>query len=79
MTHQRPVWLAQLLALLARRRPNGHDGPMIGAAIIVFILVIGIPVSVVMSGAVASGLLGWLVRADVESTHEGSELLDLNV
>ncbi|MBK5222133.1 MAG: hypothetical protein JJE52_04520 [Acidimicrobiia bacterium] len=52
---------------------------MIGAAIIVFILVIGIPVSVVMSGAVASGLLGWLVRTDVESTHEGSELLDLNV
>jgi len=52
---------------------------MIGAAIIVVVLVIAIPVAVLMSGAVGAGILGWFLRTDVETTHEGSELVDINV
>ena len=52
---------------------------MIGVAIIVVVLVIAIPVGVLVSGAVAAGLLGFFLRTDVETTHEGSELVDLNV
>lgn len=55
-----------------------HDGPMIGVAIIVVVLVIGIPVGVLVSGAVGAGILGWLVKADVDDAHQGSELLGLN-
>ncbi|QGG96541.1 hypothetical protein [Actinomarinicola tropica] len=52
---------------------------MIGAVIIVIVLVVAIPVAVMMSGAAAAGVLGFFLRKDVETTHEGSELLDLNV
>ncbi len=52
---------------------------MLGPAIIVVVLVIAIPVAVLVSGAAAAGILGWFLRDDVEHTHEGSELLDLNV
>ena len=52
---------------------------MIGAVIIVIVLVIALPVAVLMSGAVASGLLGFFLRKDVETTHEGSELIGINV
>jgi len=51
---------------------------MIGAAIIVLVLIVGIPVGVLMSGAVGAGILGWLVKSDVDASHEGSELLDIN-
>lgn len=51
---------------------------MIGVAIIVVVLVIGIPVGVLVSGAVGAGILGWLVKADVDDAHQGSELLGLN-
>lgn len=57
----------------------GDDGAMVGPVLIVIVLVVGIPVGVLMSGAVASALLGWLVNDDVERSHEGSELLDSNV
>lgn len=63
----------------ARTWAAGHDGRMIGAAIIVVVLVIAIPVAVLMSGAVGAGILGWFLRTDVETTHEGSELVDINV
>ncbi|HEX2577061.1 MAG TPA: hypothetical protein VHK88_11980 [Aquihabitans sp.] len=52
---------------------------MIGAIVLVVVLVVVIPVGVLMSGAVASALLGWLVNDDVDRTHEGSELLETNV
>lgn len=51
---------------------------MLGAAIIVVVLVIAIPVSILMSGAVASAIIGFFVRAEADANHEGSELIDLN-
>lgn len=51
---------------------------MIGVAIIVFVLIVGIPVAVMMSGAVGALLIGWVLREDVDSRHQDSELLDLN-
>lgn len=55
-----------------------HDARMLGAAIMVFVLVIVIPVGVMVSGAVGSMIIGWVLRADVDTRHEDSELLDLN-
>ena len=57
---------------------HGTMTAMLGAAIIVFVLVIAIPVGVMMGGALASVIIGWIVRNDVDFRHEGSELLDLN-
>lgn len=51
---------------------------MLGAAIMVIVLVIAIPVGVMVSGALGSVIIGWVLRSDVDSRHEGSELLDLN-
>ncbi len=52
---------------------------MIGPIILVVVLVIALPVSVMMSGAVASGLLGFFINDDVDRSHEGSELLKTNI
>jgi hypothetical protein len=51
---------------------------VLGAAIIVFVLVIAIPVSVLMSGGFGAAVIGWFLRDDAEARHEGSELVDLN-
>lgn len=51
---------------------------MLGAAIIVFVLLIAIPVGLAMSGAVAAAVIGWFVREEADARHEGSELVDLN-
>ena len=51
---------------------------MLGPIIIIAILVVIMPVGVLMSGAVASALLGFLVNDDVDRSHEGSELLETN-
>ena len=51
---------------------------MIGPIVIVIVLVIAMPVSVLMSGAVASALLGFFIKDDVDRSHEGSELLQTN-
>lgn len=55
-----------------------HDGAMLGAAIIVLVLVIAIPVAVLMSGSVGALIIGWFLRNEADATHEGSELIDLN-
>ena len=52
---------------------------MLGAAVIVLVLVVVIPVSVFVAGAAIAAILGALLRSDAEATHEGSELIDLNV
>lgn len=52
--------------------------PMPGAIAIVIVVVVAIPVGVLVSGAVASALLGWLINDDVDRSHEGSELLETN-
>ncbi len=55
----------------------GHDGPVIGAVAIVVILVVVIPVLVLMSSAVLAGVLGWLLKAEVDEHYEGTEYLEL--
>jgi hypothetical protein len=52
---------------------------MSGAVIIVVVLVVLIPVAVIMTGALVAGILGWALKDNGEATHEGSELIDLNV
>jgi hypothetical protein len=52
---------------------------MSGAVIIVVVLVVLIPVAVIMTGAVVAGILGWALKENGDTTHEGSELIDLNV
>ena len=51
---------------------------MIGVAIIVFVLVVFIPVSVLMSGSLGAAVIGFFLRKEADVTHEGSELIDLN-
>ncbi len=63
---------------VARRRPVGDDDAMTGPIILVIVLVVAMPVGVIVSGAVGAALLGWLVKSDVDASHEGSELLATN-
>ncbi len=51
---------------------------MPGAIVLAVIIVIVIPVSIAMSGAVVAAILGWSLKDNGEATHEGSELIDLN-
>ena len=50
---------------------------MLGAIIIVVVLLL-IPVMVLMTGGIASALLGFFLGSDAEARHEGSELIELN-
>ena len=52
---------------------------MPGALVIAVILLVVIPVSIMLTGAVVAGVLGWALKDNAEATHEGSELIDLNV
>jgi hypothetical protein len=51
---------------------------MIGVAIIVFVLVVLIPVSVLMSGSLGAAAIGYFLRNEADVRNEGSELVDLN-
>lgn len=50
---------------------------MPGAVAIVIVLLL-IPVIVLMSGAIASMILGWSLGDDVDRAHAGSELIETN-
>jgi hypothetical protein len=50
---------------------------MAGAVAIVVVLLV-LPVLVLMSGAVASAVLGQALHRDAEVRHAGSELVELN-
>lgn len=52
---------------------------MLGALLLAAVIILIIPVSVAMTGGVVAALLGWLLKENGEATHEGSELIDLNV
>jgi hypothetical protein len=52
---------------------------MSGAIVLAVIILVVIPVSVILTGAVVAGILGWSLKETGEATHEGSELIDLNV
>ncbi|MDZ7734448.1 MAG: hypothetical protein U5R31_16485 [Acidimicrobiia bacterium] len=51
---------------------------MIGPIIILVVLFVAIPVGVLVTGVIVAGVLGWSFKDDVESEHEGSELIALN-
>jgi len=51
---------------------------VLGAAIILFVLLVFIPVNVLMSGSVGAMIIGWFLRDNADRAHEGSELVDLN-
>ena len=51
---------------------------MVGAVLVIIALLIAIPVGVLMSGGVLAGIIAHFLRVDVDTTHEGSELIDLN-
>lgn len=51
---------------------------MIGVVAVLVFLAVLFPVGFLMSGALASGLHGWLLTKDAETRHEGSELLPLS-
>jgi hypothetical protein len=53
-------------------------GGVIGAIAIVVFLLILFPVGLLMSGAVASAIMGHFAQKDGEERHAGSELIDLN-
>lgn len=56
-----------------------QDGPMIGVVLVVLAVVVVLPVFVLISGGVASALLGYLLKDEAETAHASSELLDTNV
>lgn len=51
---------------------------MFGAILVVIALLVVIPVGVLISGGALAGIIGFFVQKDVDSAHEGSELIDLN-
>ena len=51
---------------------------MAGAIVVAILIVIVLPVTLIMTGTVVAGLLGWSLKDDAEDRHEGSELIDLN-
>ena len=59
--------------------PPGQDVHMPGAVAIIIVLVVAIPVAVLISGGFASGLLGYFLKDEAETSHEGSELIETNI
>jgi len=51
---------------------------MLGAVLMILLLVVVMPVGILMTGALAAALLGGLLKSDVDTTHEGSEMLALS-
>lgn len=49
-----------------------------GTITIIVILVLVAPVAIIMTGLVASALMGFLLNREVDAAHEGSELLELS-
>lgn len=49
-----------------------------GTVVIIVLLSLVVPVAIIMTGLVASALLGQVLKTDVDAQHEGSELLKLS-
>ena len=49
-----------------------------GPIIIVFVLLIVLPVSFLVGGAIVAMVLSSSLKSNAEATHAGSELIDLN-
>ncbi|WP_426570972.1 hypothetical protein [Aquihabitans sp. McL0605] len=52
---------------------------MPGAIAIIIVLVVAIPVTVLISGGIASALLGYVLKEEVDTANEGSELIATNI
>lgn len=63
---------------MRRPRQEWQTTSMLGAVLMVFLLVIVMPVGILVGGAVVASLLGGLLKSDVDSSHEGSELLEVS-
>ncbi len=61
-----------------RPRSGWQTAPMLGAVLMVILLVIVMPVGILVGGAVVASLLGGLLKSDVDSSYEGSELLEVS-
>ncbi|MGH9275136.1 MAG: hypothetical protein ACRDZU_10865 [Acidimicrobiales bacterium] len=51
---------------------------MLGATIIAVIILVAIPVSIMMTGAIVAAILGWSATENGEEAHQGSELIELS-
>ena len=51
---------------------------MTGTIIIIVLLIIIVPVSIIMTGLLFSGILGTILQKEVDSDHEGTELYELS-
>ena len=63
---------------LAPAGSSDDNGPMFEVVAIIVVLVVALPVAVLRSGAIAAAVLGGLIKADVDHSHAGSELLETN-
>ena len=59
---------------IARKNAIVDFGPII----VVFVLLIVLPISFLIAGAVIAMVLSSALKSNAEATHEGSELIDLN-
>ena len=55
-----------------------QNARMGGAVIMIILLVVVMPIAILMSGALASAVIGGLGKKDVDKSHEESELLELS-
>ena len=51
---------------------------MIGALVLAVVLVFVLPVVFLLSGSAGTVVMGSLLKANADATHEGSELLETN-
>ena len=50
-----------------------------GPIIMVLLLVVVVPVAIIISGGVLAAIIGYFLKTNAETTHEGSELLETNI
>jgi hypothetical protein len=51
---------------------------MIGSVVIIILLIVIVPVSIIMTGLLFSGLLGTIIQNHVDRDHSGTELHELS-
>lgn len=71
------MWHADRGGAVLARTPRRCQTVGVGPAIMVVLLVVIIPVVVCMSGAIAAGGLGFLLKKETDEAFEGTELLTM--
>tara|TARA_Y100000768_G_scaffold378829_1_gene353739 strand:+ start:516 stop:701 length:186 start_codon:yes stop_codon:yes gene_type:complete len=49
-----------------------------GSVVIIILLIVIVPVSIIMTGLLFSGLLGTVLQKEVDKENQGTELYDLS-